>query len=113
MSTPGHGGIRINKEVAFSNLTIDAINNGITQGDYIFFEEDCSWAIVAYEIPRLRESMFRHSNINESDREVHLLGILSSWERKYLLARGIEPITEKYFCEDCRSTINCTHQSQD
>jgi len=111
VSTPGHGGIGINKAAAARQLTPEAICRGISWGEHLFFEEDCAWAIVAYELPAVRAQVFGHAEISEAEQEAYLLGILSQWNRTYLLGRGIEPTTREYFCEECRSTVNCIHQA--
>jgi hypothetical protein len=51
VSTPGHGGIMVQRSVAKQQLSDRAITRGIDFGLYIAFEEDCDWALVAVEHP--------------------------------------------------------------
>lgn len=56
VSTPGHGGLRISinkakKELINCDLVVQLA--GIVQGNYVFFEEDCAYALLLCDAPQL------------------------------------------------------------
>lgn len=57
VSTPGHGGLALSKALARKVLSSKAIALAdIEQGGYIFFEEDCAYAVPLYENDALRDA---------------------------------------------------------
>lgn len=52
VSTPSHGGLRLSKD-AITLLSEHARGSSKKVGEYYFFEEDCDWALVAFELPHL------------------------------------------------------------
>lgn len=92
ISTPSHGGLRIVKTVAAQRLSQAARNRAIVQNDACWFEEDCLYAVAAYELEDLWPRMFRSSpDQSTDDRRRELLHIISSYKADYLLERHIEP----------------------
>jgi hypothetical protein len=87
VDTCGHGGMRISLGFAEQNLSSEAIKRGIRMGSYLYYEEDCAYAIPAYEL---------HDKIYKEDRKQRLLESLSRWNADYLLERGITPDPESY-----------------
>lgn len=95
VSTPSHGGVRIDTEVVA--LSEAAKKRGMwhyeTAPRYLWFEEDCQYAIAIFELPQTWPKLFREM---DEDARAHLLKTLSSWEADYLLERGIEPDPEGF-----------------
>jgi len=86
VTTASHGGIRVAREVAHELLTPAALKCAIEQGEYFFFEEDCDYVIVLYEIPSLRSKAF---GLDCKDIEKELMSSLRRWNASYLKERGI------------------------
>lgn len=80
VTTPGHGGIGVTP-LAAQRLTPEARALAEQYGGRYWYEEDCKWAIVAYELPELFPDV-------EPGRA---LEVVSRWHAEYLLVRGIEP----------------------
>jgi len=87
--TASHGGIRVTKACAEESLTAAARRCAINEGDYYFFEEDCNYAIVLYELPQLRRKAL---GTDIKDHEGYILRSLKAWNVAYLKERGL--ITE-------------------
>lgn len=94
VSTAGHGGLRVSKGFAFSHLTDAARKRAQVYGGYLFYEEDCNFAIPAFELSGMWGSMF--PTMAKEEVKPHLMLSLSSWNPEYLLERGIEPMPEQY-----------------
>jgi len=84
--TASHGGIRVTREAAYRLLTSAALKCAIEKDGYFFFEEDCNYVIVMYEIPWLRCKVFG-PEINKV--EEHILSSLKRWNASYLEERGV------------------------
>ena len=59
VGTPSHGGIGVEHDVAAEKLSAAARAEAIDQHGYLWFEEDCDWAIVCHEIPELFSQQHR------------------------------------------------------
>lgn len=92
VSTPSHGGIRVSKGFAEKHLSEAARKRGKVHGGYLYYEEDCDYAIPMLELPHLWEKAFGSSQ----NVEKMLMSSLSVWNPEYLLERGIEPYEEEY-----------------
>lgn len=64
VATPRHGGILVGKAVAQKLLSPKAIAIGMDWNNYYAFEEDCDWAVFAYEQPELYAASFKTHAIN-------------------------------------------------
>lgn len=53
VDTAGHGGVMVGTAVATQLLSPAAIEHGWKWGSWYAYEEDCDWAIFAYEQPEL------------------------------------------------------------
>jgi hypothetical protein len=53
VETARHGGILVNQRVAHTLLSAEAIARGKSWGGWLVYEEDCDWALFAYEQPLL------------------------------------------------------------
>jgi len=58
VSTAGHGGYMVGKGFAMKHLSPEAQAQGMEYGNYLAYEEDCLWAVVAYELPKYWPVMF-------------------------------------------------------
>lgn len=95
VSTPGHGGLMVAKGFAGKHLSSAAQKRGIEYGNYICFEEDCDWEIVAFELKSLHRDRFMNKKsgviLENYDREKNLIS-LSYFHADYLLDVGVEPV---------------------
>jgi hypothetical protein len=80
VSTPSHGGIRVDKKWAEENLTKEAREAGCFCYDFYWYEEDCDWAIVIFEHPELAISQ---EEIKHAKRTVVY------WHKPYLYKRDL------------------------
>jgi len=55
--TPSHGGFCVSRKLAEKRLSKYALNKAIKYGNGYWFEEDCDYAFVAYEIPEVLDAM--------------------------------------------------------
>ena len=53
VETARHGGILVRQRVAHTLLSPEAIARGKSWGSWLVYEEDCDWALFAYEQPLL------------------------------------------------------------
>ena len=91
VSTPGHGGFMVSKSFAAQHLSPECIAAGIDFGKYVCFEEDCDWAMPAYELPQFWPRIFAYADAEtKADPRAYLLRTLSAWRAEYLAARGIK-----------------------
>lgn len=88
VGTPGHGGFMIAKGVAKKSLSLAAQKRGESYGRYLAYEEDCAFAMVAWEHPEWLPS--------PGLTKEKVLNSLSSWNADYLIERGITPEPEGY-----------------
>jgi hypothetical protein len=62
------------------------------------YEEDCDWAIVAWELPQHWDRVFAQSSEKYRDnprvQRAYLLQTLSRWHPNYLIAKGVVPDPE-------------------
>lgn len=91
VASAGHGGLRINRRIAEQRLTEAARRRAIFEHGYYWFEEDCLYAIAAFELEDLWPAMFRGQTIPPQKHRADLLRIISAYNADYLIERGIEP----------------------
>ena len=98
VSTASHGGFMISEGFAEKHLSPAARSRGERYiGDYLCYEEDCNWAIPAFELPEYWEEIFKWSPESvQKDPYTHLLTSLSRWHPDYLLERGLTPLPGLY-----------------
>ena len=53
VTTASHGGIVVDKEVANNFLSKEAIQTADYKNGHYYFEEDCDWAVFAFENPTI------------------------------------------------------------
>ena len=87
VGTPGHGGLMIARGTAKKVLTAACVKRGQVFSGYLAYEEDCQYALVAYERP---EWFIREGRDADKVKE-DALKTLSAWNADYLIERGIEP----------------------
>lgn len=95
VSTAGHGGFMLSKRFAEKYLSREALKRAIKYRDYYCYEEDCDWAIPAFELKQYWEKIFQYAG-EDINPEQYLLKTLSYWNADYLVERGIEPDSEAY-----------------
>lgn len=94
VSTAGHGGILVGTRYAEEYLTPEARKLGEPFGSWLAYEEDCAWAVVIWELPRLSEAFSPQTRAEDLRSEA--FHSLSCWNADYLLATGVEPELEGY-----------------
>lgn len=98
VSTAGHGGYMLTKRFAEDHLCPAAIRRAHRFLNWLCYEEDCDWAIVAWELPRYWDRVFAESSQKYRDnpevQRAYLLQSLSRWHPDYLIAKGVEPDPE-------------------
>ena len=80
VGTPGHGGLRVSQGLAEHRMTPEGLKASIHQSGYYWFEEDCQWAIAAYEI----REVFQFLKCSMAD----VISALQ-WNPEYLISRGL------------------------
>jgi hypothetical protein len=102
VSTAGHGGLRVSRGFAdkhFSPQALAAPFVFVTK-DYVFFEEDCAWAIAVYESPEIFEAELarRQKNDSQITSEKLLADVLRyvrEYCEEYARSMGLLPEKEK------------------
>jgi hypothetical protein len=111
VSTAGHGGLGIARELAEQHLSAAALKRATGDGWY-WFEEDIAWRIAYFEWPELERAMEAAADADWAKHRDELIALgesgdrpaidlnhlpwLSRWYPDYLLERGIEPAPERY-----------------
>ena len=93
VSTSGHGGWMVYREVAVERLSPEAQGLAERAPDWYCYEEDCLWAVPALECPDTWTTAF---GSQVTDPQACILKTLSGSNPEYLLARGITPLPEQY-----------------
>lgn len=88
VGTPSHGGVRVAKGYAERKLSAECRSRAIDSGAYLFFEEDCDYALPLWELPHL----WAKANVTRES----LLSSLSAYNPGYLIARGVVPLEPNY-----------------
>jgi len=98
VSTAGHGGFMAKKDWAEKNLTEAARNQGFFENGHYCYEEDCKWAIAAFEIPQHWPRIFEYMKDCDTPEQqrAYLIKTISAWDAQYLIDRGIEPEPAAY-----------------
>jgi len=91
--TGSHGGIRIPVQFAEENMSDAAINRGVLFGGYLYYEEDCAWAIPVYDLRKYWDVMIRmkfpHSYSSAGELEESVLETLRRDFPDYLAEKGV------------------------
>ena len=91
--TGSHGGVRVSPSYAKKHLSPLAIERGTRWGGsdtYLYYEEDCQWAIVAWELPHLWDKFFSYAHEKTAVQQREFLaGTLAHWEPEYAIQMGI------------------------
>ena len=101
VSTPSHGGTRITWSYAKKNLSVSAVEAALKYDDCLWFEEDCDWAIPAWELPHLWSKMFANAG-EEFDtpekQRAYILGIVVFRCTVYALKQGLAKLGDSFSC---------------
>lgn len=82
--TASHGGYMIAKGFAEKHLSKKAISMGMEYGNYLAFEEDCLWAIPAYELREYWTAMFPNLDISRwNELELSIVRTIKSYYPEY------------------------------
>lgn len=96
VDTPSHGGFAVSESFAKKHLSTAAQTRGEQYGSYLFFEEDCLYAIVAWEIGGFDIPSNTPTQEWRGMTRQSLLDNLSAWNADYLLERGQAPSPTPY-----------------
>ena len=115
VSTASHGGLRISKVCALAkNVSQAAIKVGIETNEHFWFEEDCAWAVIAWELPHLWNYFFKYMSAkdNKDLQTTYLLNTITFWNPEYALDRGLVDLenlpTDRVFCPGTPSGKHCS-----
>lgn len=93
VSTPGHGGAMVTLSWAEKHLSKPARDRGTKWSNYLCYEEDCEWAILAFEHPEIFSGDVKDSAFKTVSRAFKTV---SRWNADYLIERGLTPDAEEY-----------------
>ncbi len=89
VGTPSHGGIMVGKTVAKKLLSAKAQAIGMDWGTWLCYEEDCDWAVFAYEQPKLYSEAWNRENPlsfhNEEENKKEARSCLETWHADYFV----------------------------
>lgn len=97
VDTAGHGGILVRAAIATHLLSKAAIAKGWKWGQWIAYEEDCDWALFAYEQPALYTAAHdaqpgRYKPYTAEEIKQIARDCLSRWHTDYLeQVEGVTP----------------------
>ncbi len=92
VSTASHGGLLLSREAAERlHISPKALELGARWEDGWAYEEDCEWAILAWEVPQFWPALFPPGPHRENPRQ-YLLETLSAWCPDLLLSHGVTPV---------------------
>lgn len=93
VSTASHGGLLLSHGAAERlHISPMALSLGNRWQDGWAYEEDCEWAILAWEIPQHWPLLFRHAGWQiQADPRTYLIETLSAWCPTILLYHGVSP----------------------
>lgn len=95
VSTAGHGGFMLTEKFVHDNKLSDAaLKRGMRCDGYYCYEEDCKWAIPAFELPQYWNAIYKGLTVENPAED--LLRTISCWDADYLEERGIEPGPDAY-----------------
>ncbi|MCK4260814.1 MAG: hypothetical protein KAX49_17690 [Halanaerobiales bacterium] len=93
VSTAGHGGFMLTEKfVKDKELTPGALKRAIKYNNYYCYEEDCDWAIPAFELLQYLNLILK----NNKNPMQSVLKTLSYWNADYLEERNFPPEPEAY-----------------
>lgn len=101
VSTASHGGLRISRKYADDHLSKLAIQFATSMDDnYLWYEEDCDYAIPMYELDYLWGVMFQHDkkNVTYNQRKSSLEDTVKYWNPIYAVKKGIITQSGENFC---------------
>jgi hypothetical protein len=99
VSTAGHGGIRVSKRYAERHLSVAARRRAEFYAGYYWFEEDCDWAIPAFELPHLWDKFFQYGGPKTPEgRRQSLIDTLIFWNVRYAVEAGIANDGARFNC---------------
>ena len=107
--TASHGGLRISKGYAEKYLFPETIAKAQKIGNYLYYEEDCDWAVPAYELTHLYGKFFQWSKDSElkNSKKLQLLELerlVKFWNAEYAITMGYMEEGDKFCCKqwnDC------------
>ncbi len=96
VTTPGHGGLMIAKKFAREHyLSAACLKRAIDTGKHWAFEEDCAWAVAAFELAAYWPRIFQCMPEAASNPIGWLHDFISGSDPDYLHERGIAPNAER------------------
>lgn len=95
VSTAGHGGLRLSAKIA-EKLSPHARSCGERYGSYLYFEEDCAWAVPLFELPDVLDAFCFAMGKTKEETTKAIKGTLESYFVPYCLEREIQISRESY-----------------
>ena len=94
VSTPGHGGYAVDKRWARGHLSAECLAIGEAFSNCLWYEEDCAWAVLAWELPQALTAGTTSPELHDTNmRAMH--STIRAWYPLYCLAHSI-PIEKEY-----------------
>lgn len=93
VGTPSHGGLMLHRS-QFGRLTPAALRYGDRFGEWVCYEEDCGYAIPAWEIFEVRNKLNEYAAKSPVDDCNDLYLVLSHHSHRYLFEAGFTPDPE-------------------
>lgn len=94
--TAGHGGFMVTQNFAKKYLSDACIKLGEVYGNYLCYEEDCEWAILAYDIVDVFGDKMKREDVSLEEYKQSLIKTLSSYFPNYLIEKGVTPLEKEY-----------------
>lgn len=96
VSTAGHGGYMVTEKFAEKYLSEPCKKRALTYSNYLCFEEDCAWAILAFDVFEHFGDKMKSEKVTLEEYREGLIQTLSLYYADYLLEMGVEPSSTEY-----------------
>jgi len=96
VSTAGHGGYMVTEKFADKYLSEPCKKRALIYSNYLCFEEDCAWAILAFDVLDHFGDKMKSEKVTLEEYRDGLIKTLSLYYADYLLEIGVEPSANEY-----------------
>lgn len=96
VGTAGHGGYMATEKFAEKYLSEACKKHADRYGNYLCYEEDCAYAILAYDIADKFGNKMKSDKYTIEEYKHSLLESISCYYPEYLFEIGVEPLQEQY-----------------
>ena len=96
VSTAGHGGYMVTQKFADKYLSNACKKRALEYSNYLCYEEDCDYAILAYDLLDTFGEKMKSEKITLEEYKTSLLESLSYYNPEYLMEIGVKPLEKQY-----------------